>query len=291
MKAAFRGVILLAFLCAGVAGCGHRGPVLVDRPRPFPGVRMQDVTFWSASLKRSMPYRVYLPAQMKAGAKLPVVYLLHGGNGGFRDWSNYSEVGAYAARGYVLVMPEGSFSYWVNAAGAPQHRYGDYLTRDLPADVNARFPVADDRGHRAVIGNSMGGYAAIKMALTRPDLFAFAGAISPAVKAPSQAFSWKRWGQSMRLRRTFGPQGSNERRASDPFVLVKKADSTKTPYLYVTAGDSEPLNAPIRSFVALLKQRGFAYEFHTKQGGHDWGEWDAQVPGCFEQLMRHVPAG
>jgi enterochelin esterase-like enzyme len=84
MKAAIRGVILFAFLCAGMAGCAHRGPVLVDRARSFPGVRVQDVTFRSA-LGRDMTYRVYLPVDAKPGEKLPVVYLLHGNGGGFQN--------------------------------------------------------------------------------------------------------------------------------------------------------------------------------------------------------------
>jgi len=40
--------------------------------------------------------------------------------------------------------------------------------------------------------------------------------------------------------------------------------------------------------VTLLKQRNYAYEFHTNPGGHDWSEWDTQIPGCFESLIAHI---
>ena len=53
------------------------------------------------------------------------------------------------------------------------------------------------------------------------------------------------------------------------------------PYIQFTPG-------PNRRFAALLKSRGFAYEFRTKPGGHDWGEWDSQIPGCFESLFKKV---
>jgi S-formylglutathione hydrolase FrmB len=158
----------------------------------------------------------------------------------------------------------------------------------LISDAESRFPVSGDRENRAVVGVSMGGFAAVKLALTRPDLFAFAGAISPAVDVPSRSFSAKRWSQSMRFRTTFGPSGSETRLHSDPFVLVKSADPAHTPYLYITAGEQEPLLPPIRQFATLLKLRDYAYEFHTKPGGHDWNEWDAQIPGCFESLMAHI---
>jgi S-formylglutathione hydrolase FrmB len=136
----------------------------------------------------------------------------------------------------------------------------------------------------------MGGYAAVELALTRPELFGFAGAISPAIDVPSRRFSWKRWGQWSRFRTIFGEWGSATRRAEDPFVLVGSADPDKTPYLYVTAGEQEALLEPNKQFAARLKARGFAYEFHTKPGGHDWGEWDAQIPGCFAELMERMKA-
>jgi putative tributyrin esterase len=252
-------------------------------------VASRDVTFYSAALGRNMQYRVYLPNNLAVGTRLPVVYLLHGCGTSFRDWSNYSDVGAYAARGLVLVMVDGACSYYMNAALNTKDKYEDYFVRDVIADAESRFAIMPGRENRAVVGVSMGGFAAVKLALTRPDLFAFAGAISPAIDVPSRSFSMRRWSQSMRFRAIFGPAGSGTRVQSDPFVLVKTADPTRTPYLYITAGDQEALLAPIRRFAALLKQRNYAHEFHTKPGGHDWTEWDSQIPGCFESLLAQIP--
>lgn len=253
---------------------------------------MQDVTFYSSALKRQMPYRVFLPEKLIPGQKLPVVYLLHGGNGGFRDWSNDSDVAQYAAKdrsgGLILVMAEGAFSYYENAALKPDDKYGDYLVNDLIRDVETRFPAAKDRQHRAIIGISMGGFAGIKLALSRPELFAFVGAISPAIDVCERRFSIKRTGEWWRLRTIFGPNGSRTRQSADPFELVKSSDPAVTPYLYLTDGDREALREPNTRFAARLKQRGFAYEFHVKPGGHDWGEWDSQLPGCFESLLQHI---
>jgi len=280
--------LAIAALAVLATGC-HRGQLaFVDHPRSFPGVASKDVTFNSSALDRKMTYRVYLPQNISTGTRLPTVYLLHGCGTSFRDWSNYSDVGAYAAKGFILVMVDGACSYYVNAALNPNDRYEDYFVHDLISDAESRLPVLSDRENRAVVGVSMGGFAAVKLALTRPDLFAFAGAISPAVDVPSRGFSARRWSQSMRFRTTFGPSGSETRMRSDPFILVKSADPGATPYLYVTAGEQEPLLPPIRRFVSLLKQRSFAYEFHTKPGGHDWSEWDTQIPGCFESLMAHI---
>jgi S-formylglutathione hydrolase FrmB len=271
-----------------LAGCHNAPQPQPDRPRLVSGVTVQDVSFYSAALQRQMPYRVYLPAKLPPGQKLPVVYLLHGGGGGFRDWSNDSGVSEYASRGLILVMPEGDSSYYMNAALKPEERYEDYLVHDLIADVETRFPAATGRENRAVAGVSMGGYAAVHLALTRPDLFVFAGAISPAIDVPSRRFTFRRWQQSLRFRSIFGAEGSLSRHSSDPFLLVRTADPATTPYIYLTAGGQEPLFEPNRRFAERLRERHFAFEFHTQPGGHDWSEWNSQVPGCFESLLNHL---
>jgi len=176
----------------------------------------------------------------------------------------------------------------MNAALNAKDRYEDYFVDNLISDAESRFPVLRGRENRAIVGVSMGGFAAVKLALTRPELFAFAGAISPAVDVPSRGFSVRRWSQSVRFRTLFGPAGSETRVHSDPFILVRSADPGHTPYLYIAAGEQEPLLPPIRRFVALLVLRKYACEFHTKPGRHDWNEWDTQIPGCLESFIAHI---
>jgi S-formylglutathione hydrolase FrmB len=286
---------LLGVLAASLylAGCRTAPPPPVgDYPRVASGVRMEEVEFHSSALNRQMPYRVFLPAKLPAGRKFPAVYLLHGNGGSYLNWSNYSDVSKYAgldaSGGAILVMPQGDSSYWVNAALKPEDRYEDYLTRDLIADVEARFPVEPSRKGRAIVGVSMGGYAAIKLALTRPDLFIFAGAISPALDVPSRRFSFRRASQYWRFKTIFGPWGSPTRKSSDPFLLVQSSVPSTTPYLFITAGQQEALADPITRFTKRLQNRGFAYQFQTKPGGHDWTEWDEQIPSCFENLLQHL---
>jgi S-formylglutathione hydrolase FrmB len=280
--------LLFAGFLFQFAGCRSTEPADFDPPRVAPGVKVQDVTFHSKALNRDMPYRVFIPAKVGPAEKFRAVYLLHGGNGTFRDWSDFSDVSRYADYGLILVMPEGAFSYYMNYAGKPHERYEDYVVNDLISDVETRFPVAKGRENRAMIGISMGGFAAIKLALTRPELFIFVGAFSPSVDAPSRHFNIRRPGEWWRFRTIFGPSGSEFRRSQDPFALVKTADPAKTPYMYITSGDNEPLLEPDRRFAARLKELHFGFEFHVKTGGHDWGEWNSQIPGCFDSLLQHM---
>jgi len=145
------------FLCLLTVACNReQQPSRIDAPRLTANVTMQDVTFHSEALHRDVQYRVVLPAKINAGDKLPVIYLLHGNGGNFRDWSNYSDVAQYAERRLILVMPDGRSSYYVNAAEVPEDRYEDFFVNDLIPDAERRFPAASIRSRRAVIGVSMG---------------------------------------------------------------------------------------------------------------------------------------
>ena len=237
---------------------------------------MKDVTFRSASLNRNMQYRLVLPASISVGTKLPVVYLLHGGGGGFRDWSNYSDVARFAEHGLILVMPEGDELYYTNSVSRPQDRYEDYIVNDLVADVEGRFPASSDRANRAIIGVSMGGFGAVKLALSHPQLFVFAGGLSSAVDVPSRPFSIKRVSQWSHHKSIFGPWKSEARRNNDPFVLARSVDPSKIPYLFLTCGQQEGLLPSNQQLAALLQARHFNSEFHAVAGGHNWNQWNGE---------------
>jgi putative tributyrin esterase len=237
-----------------------------------------------------MPYRVVLPAKNGPGQKLPVVYLLHGGGGGFRDWTNDSDVARFAESGLLLVMPEGASSYYTNSVEQPQDRYEDYIVHDLIADVEHRFPVATGRSNRAIVGVSMGGFGAVKLALRHPGLFVFVAGLSSAIDVPRRAFTVRRLQQSRHYSAIFGPVGSQTRRDNDPFMLIRTVDPEVTPYLFLTCGEQEGLLPANREFAALLAQRHFSYEFHTVAGGHNWNQWNAWLPQMFQSLSVHMAA-
>jgi S-formylglutathione hydrolase len=76
--------------------------------------------------------------------------------------------------------------FYVDATEAPwraSYRMDTYVTRELPALVEASFPVrADGRG---IFGHSMGGHGALALALRNPDRYRSVSAFAPIV-APSR---------------------------------------------------------------------------------------------------------
>jgi putative tributyrin esterase len=284
-------IVVALFLFLFVVGCGNTETQHQDHPRLSPRVTMRDVTFRSTALGREMPYRIVLPVKINPGENLPVVYLLHGGGGGYRDWTNYSDVAKYAEAGLILVMPEGNSSYYTNSAERPEDRYEDYIVNDVISEVESKYPVARGWQNRAIVGVSMGGYGAVKIAMKHPELFAFAGGISAAVDVPTRPFSIKRLSQWRFHSSIFGPSGSQTRRDNDPYALARTVDPSRTPYLFLTCGEQEGLLPANRKFAAILAERGFAYEFQTAPGDHSWLQWNAQVPRVFEGLEKQIKSG
>jgi S-formylglutathione hydrolase FrmB len=287
VRRAFHAPALLAL--ALLVSCGKsQPPERPDHPRLTPGVRMLDRTFHSAALNRDMQYRVVLPANLPAGRKLPVFYLLHGGGEGFRDWTNDSDAAGFAEKGLILVMPEAASSYYMNSVDHPQDRYEDYIVQDLIAEVESQYPVAAGRSNRAIAGVSMGGFGAVVLALKHPDLFVFAGGLSSALDVPTRPFSIKRVDQWRRHTSIFGPAGSQSRKQNDPYTLARSSDPATAPYLFLACGEQEGLLPANRRFAALLSQRHFRYEFHAGPGGHNWNQWNPLLPSLIDSAMAHL---
>ena len=132
----------------------------------------------------------------------------------------------------------------------------------------------------------MGGFGAIKIGLSHPDRFAFVGALSPAIDVTRRRFSAARIQQFLAFRSIFGPEGSITRERDDPFFLARSMVPATAPYLYLGCGDRESLLAPNREFDKVLMERHLAHEFHIAPGGHDWEQWNGQVPKLFETLRQ-----
>jgi putative tributyrin esterase len=267
--------IAIALSC----GSGCRKADVVQRAAVLPqGTVLEDRSFYSTALGGNATYRVISPAGLQHRDAARVVYLLHGNGGSFREWSTSSSIAELARRGYVLVMPEGQSSYFMNPASGRGGRYEDFITQDLRADAERGLRLTNGAHSRSIVGVSMGGFAAIVIALKHPDLYGFAGALSPPVDYPRRRFTLRRWNQSLAIRSIFGPEGSAARSDNDPFVLAREANKNASPFMFLSVGDREGLREPVDRFEALLRAKGIVHELHLAHGGHDWQNWNSELP-------------
>ncbi len=242
--------------------------------------RVEDVSFYSPSLRRSMQYRVVVPSSYFAQpwTQSRVLYLLHESGGSYIDWQTKSHIARNAnIANYILVMPEGGDSYYMNAAWKAHSRYEDYITRDLVADVDRHYRVVPGRRGRAIAGVSMGGFGAVTLALRHPELYFFAGAIGAPLDMAKRKFDFRDIGQYFAMERIFGLSGSGSRKNEDPFLLIHavKPESKEIPFLFVACGAQDPLLGVNQLFARQLDGTEIPHAFFGEiPGGHDWEYWD-----------------
>jgi len=201
----------------------------------------------SRTLRCTMRFAVYLPPQAEK-EKLPVLYWLSGLTCTEQNVITKAGAQRYAAEhGVILVAPDTSprgddvadaegydlgkgAGFYVNATQAPwaaHYRMYDYVVDELPALIEANFPVTDAR---AISGHSMGGHGALTIALKNPGRYRSVSAFSPIV-APSQV----PWGE-----KAFGAYLGDDREIWKQYDTVELvAQATERLPLLVDQGDAD----------------------------------------------------
>ena len=255
--------------------------------------RLREESVQSAALGRTMRYRVLVPDGYGLSLRrYPVLVLLHGLTGDYRDWSTRSNVAEHSRDiPLVIVMPDGENSWYTNSAGDAAAKFEDYILNDLIQDVEKKYDVIRSSYGRAIAGLSMGGFGAIKLSLKRPRRFVVAASFSGALPVARDAEFGSSLGKEyQRLQQIFGPAGSETRKANDLYALAAAMPSAQAPYIYVDCGTDDGLLASNREFVDVLKKAGLAYEYHEYPGAHTWNYWDARINEVLPLIMRKLEA-
>lgn len=171
---------------------------LISENRAFGG-KHQRFTHQSTVNNCAMTFAVFLPPFASKDNPVPVLYWLSGLT--CTDENFMQKAGAMrlaAQLGLAIVAPdtsprgegvaddpEGNYDlglgagFYVNATQAPwaeHYQMYDYITQELPALVEAHFPVTKER---AISGHSMGGHGALVVGLRNPNRYVSVSAFSP----------------------------------------------------------------------------------------------------------------
>ena len=106
-----------------------------------------------------------------------VLYLLHGLGGDCEEWTRFSKIEYYAKKyNFIIVLPEVGRSFYCDTAyGA---NYFTYVADELPAICGKWFRLDSRRENTFIAGESMGGYGAVKIGLSRPWRFSAIASLS-----------------------------------------------------------------------------------------------------------------
>jgi putative tributyrin esterase len=268
-------------------GISARGQTVSSNQKPV----VKDLAFRSASLQREMHYRVLLPSDYAAAGRFPVLYLLHGLYGDYKNWDTMTGLENYAKDfRLIIAMPDAGDSWYTNSATVPDDKFEDYIAKDFISEIDDKFRTIRDRHGRAIAGLSMGGYASVKFGLKYPQLFAFAGSLSGAFNA-AQNLDQLRPEFRAKLLEVFGDEGSPTRSQNDVFTLVTAPHPNPYPYFYLACGTADSFLDTNRAIAQQLSSRSLAYEYHETPGGHTWEYWDREVQPLLQAVDRVLGNG
>lgn len=255
-----------------------------------------EMKYHSDALKMGVSVNVILPETAKTmigmksegESKYKTLYLFHGLSDDHSIWMRRTSIERYAAEyGIAVVMPSVGRSWYTDTAGGAN--YLTFVTKELPAVCRSYFNgMSAAREDNIVAGLSMGGYGAIKAALTCPETYGACASLSGALDV--SIFSEITSLAEFRATFGFSLDSSEQLRGTDKdvFALATKNKETLVPFpkLYLWCGEDDFLLNANRKFKSHLDQLGVKHKYEESEGNHSWKWWDMHICDALNYFLK-----
>ena len=250
--------------------------------------------------------------------RYPVLWLLHGANGGTDTWlPGITKL----ARGFpgIIVMPDGGlfgmYTDWWNGGERGGPAWTTYHLQVLRQHIEERYRIRPERRWHAIGGISMGGQGALRYAAMLPGYFGTVAAFSAAMPDTQAletqggigllAVAGQTYGAT--YDQIWGPATGQYAEGYSPRAIVANLGHTR---IYLTSGwgihcSQDPVNPSgialdtVTETLLHLQQAPFAVAARnagahvtavTTCGSHTFGVWDRAIPAALEWgLFAPVP--
>ncbi len=206
---------------------------------------------------------------LRSKVNFPVVYLLHGWSGSYRNWYDKTDLEQLADKyATIIVCPDGGYAGWyfdspVKAVAG----YGTYIGQEVVEYIDRHYRTLPKAGGRALCGLSMGGHGAFYLLAKYPHSFSMAGSMSGVMELNSYA---QRYGVTELL----GAFDTNQKIWAD-YSCVALVDSLvdKNKFILIDCGINDPFLESNRKLHHLLVSAGVTHDYTERFGGHNWDYW------------------
>ena len=150
-----------------------------------------------------------------------------------------------------------------------------FFARDLPETIAGHYRVEEGRGAWGVVGNSTGGYCALKLAIHHPEVFGAGAGLSAYYKAPTDPTTGDLFHGDERLRDEADLRWYiGHRPAPDTSLLVTSSKKGESNYRD-TVKFIEQVKATGRTRISSII---------LESGGHNFNTWRREIPATMEWL-------
>jgi len=271
-------MLLLAIMMLMVTtACAHTVPSEKEKtPVTAPAretLTADTIEVMSQAMGRSIKNVVIVPDEYAgSGVKYPVLYLLHGAQGCYSDWSRKTNLHRLADRYHVIIVcPDGQDSWYFDSPVDPAMQFETYVSSELVAHIDSHYRTHANRYMRAITGLSMGGHGALFLAFRHPDVFWSCGSMSGNMDITQFPGSWH-------IKDRLGDYESYPQRWRDHAVCnllgqVKACPLQPAQNIIIDDGLNDIF---IKNNVALhdkMVEMGIDHDFTVRPGRHSWDYW------------------
>ncbi|MGW2893721.1 alpha/beta hydrolase [Streptomyces sp. NPDC001212] len=161
----------------------------------------------------------------------------------------------------------------VDIPGGPQTE--SFFAKDLPDAVLAHYRVGKKPGSWGIVGDSTGGYCALKLALHHPEVYAAGAGLSPYYKAPTDPTTGDLF------------QGDrNLRNRADLMWSIKHLAAPDTSLLVTSSRLGETNYRSTLRFIDAVKatNRTRIASIILDSGGHNFNTWRREIPATLQWM-------
>ena len=245
----------------------------------FSGVLRSSVLGMDTGLTVVLPYDRPVENQ---SSPCKIVYLLHGLGENSTSWTRNSNVERYArAHGYALIIPEVQKSFYTDMVYGCD--YFTYITDELPKLCLEMFNISSNSKDTYIAGLSMGGYGALKCALTYPEKYRGCASFSALTDIKFLKNQAKEVGMENEVIGLYG-EDLNENPENNLKILADNVikSAKKCPNLYIACGQQDYLYDLNKNYIKYLASISFPFKFEEWQGEHNWDFWDTAIQKAFD---------
>lgn len=232
------------------------------------------VSTTSASMRKNIKAVVIKPDTYTSGKTFPVIYLLHGYSGNYRDWITKAPVVAQLADQFqvLIVCPDGNFGSWyLDSPADTTLKYETYISKELVSWIDKNYKTIAAPGGRAITGLSMGGHGALYNAFRHQDVFGAAGSMSGGVDLRPFPNNWE-------LSKRLGTYaGFPERWDAHSVVNQTHLLTPGSLSIIIDCGTEDFFWGVNKALHQKLSERNIPHDFIARPGGHNWEYWSNAV--------------
>lgn len=205
----------------------------------------------------------------------PVVYLLHGYDGSFRNWiMRVPELKDYADEYQtIIVCPDGNISSWYfNSPVDTAYRYETHIAEEVVNYIDAHYKTFANKEHRAITGLSMGGHGAFYLALRHPDIFGTAGSMSGGMDLKESKSKFD-------IAKRIGDTILHAKEWHDMSVINLIENYKSTPVkLFFDCGNKDIFIRSNRGLHQKMLELNIPHTYIERPGQHNWDYWRNSLP-------------